>query len=775
MAITSAARRVNAGTANGTNRSWPFSLKYFFAAHLRVYVLEDGVQTEVVAANYTLTPGSGNEIDGFAGGTITYPKTDPALTDGDIIVETIVPYTQTNVELNLVSGFDPRIIEREFDLSVMRDQQLRDGVVATGVVKTPLPDDDITLPAPGANLVFGWNAAGTAIENKTPTTAFAVGGNGAIAQSAGGTGATALDDALITVDGGTETRTLAERLGDDVTPFDFGAAGDGVTDDLAAIQAAIDYGAANGVRVRILKGTYRVTDLINTRSNLHLEFEPGAWIKPDAWPSGGVGALLTNVIPGTTVGRTQSNIRIVNPQLDGEDLPYDLVSNCSGLAFASDVTNVEIVGGTIRNFLASHSGGGAGGKGVAVDTGGRNVRVTGTYVENCHVGFFVNGKDGLNGNGMAQDAAQIIFANVQARDCDAAVFLAGLNTSDVPDGDAGEMLVLVDGLTFWDCGHAPDRDVGGVSNQKSGAICFGEAQNVTVRNWKGYNSPGYPASWPVDTDLVGGGLTGPIGSPIWGWGRNIVVENGEYHGDCDHLVSIIRARALGDDAGGTQNGRPENCTRFDVRGLRHYGEALGVVALDASPTFRVLDAELTGFWTDIYPDTITAGLIDATAASHGNVRMQVIDPATNRILDGPFSALRASTGANNTFASPRTGTFLHGSSFGAARLEADRFNGKSYTLEEDTATSFTPTTVSGVLVISSEASLLRAIVGFRCDATPQCTILGPAISNFAVTTGALTGLTGAGSTFTVSAHTDGKLYFENQRGAEVTFTVTLLG
>jgi hypothetical protein len=60
---------------------------------------------------------------------------------------------------------------------------------------------------------------------------------------------------------GAVTRTVQSRLRDFVSVKDFGAVGDGVTDDTAAIQAAIDSGAL-GITVLLPAGTYKVTDTI---------------------------------------------------------------------------------------------------------------------------------------------------------------------------------------------------------------------------------------------------------------------------------------------------------------------------------------------------------------------------------------------------------------------------------------------------------------------------------------------------------------------------------
>jgi len=65
---------------------------------------------------------------------------------------------------------------------------------------------------------------------------------------------------------------VCNKLAESVSVNDFGAVGDGVTDDTAAIQAAIDaVSAADGGTVFIPNGIYKVTSSISMKSNITVE------------------------------------------------------------------------------------------------------------------------------------------------------------------------------------------------------------------------------------------------------------------------------------------------------------------------------------------------------------------------------------------------------------------------------------------------------------------------------------------------------------------------
>ena len=141
------------------------------------------------------------------------------------------------------------------------------------------------------------------------------------------------------------------KLSEYVSVKDFGAVGDGVADDTAAIQAAIN--AANSVYVPF--GDYLVTAQIDLKSDLTLYADVGAKL-----------VLDTGITPYVLRGNTVSNIRITNLEIEGNgiagfstvylsNVSEVLLDNCkvtkSGAigVFVSTGSNVTVQNSTLSN------------------------------------------------------------------------------------------------------------------------------------------------------------------------------------------------------------------------------------------------------------------------------------------------------------------------------------------------------------------------------------------------------------------------------------------
>lgn len=206
-------------------------------------------------------------------------------------------------------------------------------------------------------------------------------------------------------------RTLTNRLDDVVSVKNFGAAGDGVTDDTAAIQAAIDYvDALNGGTVFVPTGIYKCRDVtLPDRVNLigagssasKLRFLTSGNTATDStsyvvtWNgSNGILGYLTidgqDPINGTYANAVGNGVNIVK---DSGGL-HRIMTHCRVNFFAG--YNASAVGvtpgtgyGVNKNFLDTDIVNGTGtyltgGNAVRVGTGGA---ASGLDISHCSFGF----------------------------------------------------------------------------------------------------------------------------------------------------------------------------------------------------------------------------------------------------------------------------------------------------------------------------------------------------------------------------------------------------
>ena len=229
MTISTELRKSGPFTGNGVTTAFPFSFKVFAASDVAVTRADTlGAETALVLnSDFTVTLNP--DQDAAPGGTVTLAA--PLATGTRLAVTSVVPNLQpTDITNN--GGFYPRVIEDALDRHVAQIQQIDEKVARALKVAITSPLGDQALPAPVAGMLIGWNESNDGLKNYAPI------------------GGTLLGQQLAAADGsslvgfqqagtGAVVRTAQDKMREWVSVKDFGAVGDGVADDTAAIHAAI--------------------------------------------------------------------------------------------------------------------------------------------------------------------------------------------------------------------------------------------------------------------------------------------------------------------------------------------------------------------------------------------------------------------------------------------------------------------------------------------------------------------------------------------------------
>lgn len=169
------------------------------------------------------------------GGTVTL-KSDRVPIGAILAVVSNIPETQ-ELSLSHTAEVDTKSTEKELDRQVQMIQQLSDALdrcVKVGVTSELTPDEMLKA-------IF--KVYHDILESLAETGSI----TGAIPVVATGT---------------TEPRPLKDRFADIINVKDFGAKGDGITDDTEAIQAAVNYGCTNGKSIFVPSGIYIISSPI---------------------------------------------------------------------------------------------------------------------------------------------------------------------------------------------------------------------------------------------------------------------------------------------------------------------------------------------------------------------------------------------------------------------------------------------------------------------------------------------------------------------------------
>ena len=273
-------------TAEGAT-NLPFGFKIFDPTDVFVAASTDpNVSSTALVYGRDYSVKMNEDQDTVPGGTVVLSS--PISTGQVVVIGSAVAYTQ-NTQLTNFSRFPPEIINESLDRIVVQIQQL---VELTGRTISLPPTSSLTVSEFLENLlnaakdaansadeaaqyariceeikqnifIYSWDIPHVVdtlddVEKYPFDGFFAVGGYG----DPGHHGQN-ISNRVVKASGSTELRTLGERFSDVVNVKDFGAKGDGVADDTAAIQAAI--ATRKSVFFPEPKAFYNITDEIGPK------------------------------------------------------------------------------------------------------------------------------------------------------------------------------------------------------------------------------------------------------------------------------------------------------------------------------------------------------------------------------------------------------------------------------------------------------------------------------------------------------------------------------
>lgn len=162
MTISATIPRSGPYTGDGSTQAFSYNFLIDTETEIEV-VLADvaGIETvQTLTTHYTVSGVGSN-----AGGTVTF-VTAPAA--GETVSVRRVTAQDQGVDLQNRGAVVPEVLEAAFDETVKMVQDLQEQVSRSITLRLTANTVGITVPAPEANKIVGWNAAGTNLENKTP-------------------------------------------------------------------------------------------------------------------------------------------------------------------------------------------------------------------------------------------------------------------------------------------------------------------------------------------------------------------------------------------------------------------------------------------------------------------------------------------------------------------------------------------------------------------------------------------------------------------------------
>lgn len=159
---------------------------------------------------------------------------------------------------------------------------------------------------------------------------------------------------MVVADGTTTPRSISDRFADVVNVKDFGAKGDGVTDDTDSIQYALDLASEKGKRIFFPAGIYLCFDTISIPSNTRLFGDKGAVLRRN-FNVGRAGQSALVVYKLVSPDVVIHDISIDGIIFDGNGSEFDSVSFDIMYMAEEPIYRVDISDCTFRDCIDFHA------------------------------------------------------------------------------------------------------------------------------------------------------------------------------------------------------------------------------------------------------------------------------------------------------------------------------------------------------------------------------------------------------------------------------------
>ena len=223
---------------NGIAQIFPLPFRFFANSEIQAWLVTNatGALTALtLGTHYTLSGAGDPEVDGNPTSELTMLTAPTSLQS--LFVQRVIPLTQPTDIVNQ-GRFLPEIHENVFDrLTMLMQQAIGE---SEGAIRVAIGDPEPARLAPAvsrANQLMGFDSAGNPIA-VAPTS----GDASDLAMNLASSADPAKGSGMV----GYKGRTVYARLSDTAHEKDYGVVRDGVADDTANLQAAINDAAANG-------------------------------------------------------------------------------------------------------------------------------------------------------------------------------------------------------------------------------------------------------------------------------------------------------------------------------------------------------------------------------------------------------------------------------------------------------------------------------------------------------------------------------------------------